>query len=57
MEMNIDGTGWKSERRTQSSYGKYDPQIQIIRKRIHYVWHEDHGPREPIWVAEEIVVE
>jgi hypothetical protein len=55
--VNKDGTGWKSEKRTKSSYGKYDPQFQIIGKRIYYAWHEDHGPIESIWVAEEIVVE
>jgi hypothetical protein len=55
--VNKDGTGWKSERRTKSPYGKYDPQFQIVGNKIYYVWHEDHGPVEPIWVAEEIVVE
>ena len=35
----------------------YQPQFQVSGNRIYYVWHEDHGPIEPIWVAEEIVVE
>jgi len=54
-EMNIDGRGWKAEKRTKSPYGKYDPQLQIHGSRIYYVWHEDHGPIEPIWVAEEMI--
>ena len=53
--VNKDGTGWKSEKRTKSPYGKYDPQFQIVGNRIYYVWHEDHGPKEPIWVAEEMI--
>jgi hypothetical protein len=50
-----DGTEWKSEKRTRSPYGKYDPQFQIAGDIdiIYYVWHEDHGPTEPIWVAVE----
>jgi hypothetical protein len=51
--VNKDGTGWKSEKRTTSPYGKYDPQFQIVRDRVYYVWHENHGPTEPIWVAVE----
>ena len=48
-------TGWKAEKRTSSPYGKYDPQFQIVGSRIYYVWHEDHGPTEPIWAAEEVI--
>jgi len=25
--------------------------MQILGNRIYYVWHEDHGAKEPIWVA------
>jgi len=46
-----DGTEWKAQKRTKSPYGKYDPQLQVVRNKIYYVWHEDHGPTEPIWVA------
>jgi hypothetical protein len=48
-----DGTGWESKKRTKSPFGKYDPQFQIVGGRVYYVWHEDHGPTEPIWVAME----
>ena len=46
-----DGTEWKAQKRTKSPYGKYDPQLQVVRNKIYYVWHEDHGPTEPIWLA------
>jgi hypothetical protein len=42
-----------AEKRTTSHYGKYDPQLQVIWDRIYYVWHEDHGTTEPIWIAAE----
>jgi hypothetical protein len=31
----------------------YQPQFQVSENKIFYVWHEDHGPTEPIWVAVE----
>jgi hypothetical protein len=31
----------------------YQPQFQVLGNKIYYVWHEDHGPTEPIWVAVE----
>ena len=52
--MKVDETGWQGEKRTRSQYGKYDSQFQIVGNRVQYVWHEDHGPAEPIWVAVEI---
>jgi len=29
-QANKDSGGWKSKKRTKSSYGKYDPRFQII---------------------------
>jgi hypothetical protein len=29
----------------------YQPQFQVSGTKIYYVWREDHGPTEPIWVA------
>jgi hypothetical protein len=57
MEMNIDGTGWKEVQRTNTPFDKQFPQLQvvgdqIVGNKIYYVWHEDHGVTEPIWVAE-----
>lgn len=51
--MNKDGMGWKGKKRTRSPYGKYDPQFRIVGNKIYYVWHKDHGPKEPILVVAE----
>jgi hypothetical protein len=53
--MTCDGTGWQAVKRTNSPYDKHNPQLYLGGRKIYYAWHEDHGPIEPIWVAEEIV--
>ena len=50
------GGEWRAEKRTDSPYGKYDPQFQIVGNRVYYVGHEDHGPTEPIWIAMETLM-
>ena len=56
MEMNIDGTGWKEVQRTSTPFDKQFPQLQVAGGKVYYVWHEDHGRAEPIWVAHEMAV-
>ena len=34
----------------------YQSQFQVSGNKIYYVWHEDHGQTEPIWIAEEELV-
>lgn len=31
----------------------YQPQFQVLGNKIYYVWHKDHGPKEPILVVAE----
>jgi hypothetical protein len=35
----------------------YQPQFHMAGNGIYYVWHEDHGPTEPIWSAIETLSE
>jgi len=35
----------------------YQPQFQVSGNKIYYVWHEDPGPTEPIWIAIETLKE
>ena len=30
---------------------EHQPHFHVSGDKIYYVWHEDHGPTEPIWVA------
>jgi len=39
----------------QTSSTGYQPQFRFHEKKLYFVWHEDHGPTEPIWVAIEIL--
>jgi hypothetical protein len=52
-EMNTDGRGWNVEKRTAGQFDKVFPQLQVVGNKICYLWHEDHGPTEPIWMAVE----
>ena len=36
-EMNIDGTGWKAEKRTSGRFDKVFPQLQVVGNKIYYV--------------------
>jgi len=36
-EMNIDGTGWKAEKRTSGPSDKTFPQLQVVGNKIYYV--------------------
>lgn len=50
-EMNTDGTGWITAKRTASAYDKYRPQHQVVDSRVRYVWYEYDGYYQ-IWTAE-----
>jgi len=52
MEMNIDGTGWKEVQRTNTSFDKQFPQLQVFGSRIYYAWNESDGAHRQIWMAE-----
>ncbi len=56
-EMNIDGTGWKAEKRTSRSYNyDYDkvfPQLQVVGSKIYYVRQQpDATKNRQIWTME-----
>jgi len=52
MEMNIDGTGWKEVQRTNTSFDKQFPQLQVVDNKIYYAWNESDGKYRQIWTAE-----
>ncbi len=54
-EMNIDGTGWSSTKRTTSNYYKHCPQLVLdsSNNKLYYVWQElDASFNYQIWTAE-----
>jgi hypothetical protein len=52
-EMNIDGAGWKAERRTSGQFDKVFPQLQVMGKKIYYVRQEpDAAKNRQIWTME-----
>ncbi len=51
--MNIDGTGWKAEKRTSGQYDKVFPQLQVLGKKIYYVRQQpDATKNRQIWTME-----
>jgi hypothetical protein len=52
MEMNIDGTGWKEVRRTDTPFDKQFPQLQVFEYKTYYTWNESDGRYRQIWTAE-----
>jgi hypothetical protein len=52
-EMNADGTGWKSEKRTSGQFDKVFPQLQVVRNKIYYVRQQpDAMKNRQIWTME-----
>jgi len=51
-EMNVDGTGWKAVQRTNTSFDKQFPQLQVDSAKIYYTWNETDGKYRQIWTAE-----
>jgi len=52
-EMNIDGTGWKAEKRTSGQYDKVFPQLQVVGNKIYYVRQQPDGTKNrQIWTME-----
>ena len=52
-EMNVDGTGWKAEKRTSGQYDKVFPQLQVVGNKIYYVRQQpDATKNRQIWTME-----
>jgi hypothetical protein len=52
-EMNINGTGWKAEKRTSGQFDKVFPQLYVGGNKIYYVWQQlDVTKNRQIWTAE-----
>jgi hypothetical protein len=52
-EMNIDGTGWKAEKRTSGQFDKVFPQLHVAGNKIYTVWQQpDATKNRQIWTAE-----
>lgn len=52
-EMNADGTGWKSEKRTSGQFDKVFPQLQVVGNKIYYVRQQpDATKNRQIWTME-----
>ena len=52
-EMNIDGTGWKAEKRTSGQFDKVFPQLQVVGNKIYYVRQQpDETKNRQIWTME-----
>jgi len=52
-EMNVDGTGWKAEKRTSGQYDKVFPQLQVANDKIYYVRQQpDLTKNRQIWTME-----
>jgi hypothetical protein len=52
-EMNIDGTGWKAEKRTSGPFDKVFPQLHVAGSKIYYIWQQaDATKNRQIWTAE-----
>jgi hypothetical protein len=50
-EMNVDGNGWQTTKRTASPLDKYTPQLQLHGEKIYYVWEESDGKYRQLWTA------
>lgn len=51
--MNVDGTGWKAEKRTSGPFDKVFPQLQVAGNRIYYVRQQpDTAKNRQIWTME-----
>jgi hypothetical protein len=52
-EMNMDGTGWKAEKRTSGQFDKVFPQLHIAGNKIYYVRQQpDATKNRQIWTME-----
>ncbi len=52
-EMNVDGTGWKAEKRTSGPFDKVFPQLQVARNKVYYVRQQpDEMKNRQIWTME-----
>src|SRR5512136_2454141 len=52
-EMDIDGTGWKAERRTSGQFDKVFPQLQVVGRKIHYVRQQPNAAKNrQIWTMQ-----
>jgi hypothetical protein len=52
-EMNMDGTGWKAERRTSGQFDKVFPQLHVTENKIYYVRQQpDATKNRQIWTME-----
>ncbi|MBS3918326.1 MAG: hypothetical protein KG012_05515 [Deltaproteobacteria bacterium] len=52
-EMNTDGTGWRSEKRTSGQFDKVFPQLQVANDKIYYVRQQpDLTINRQIWTME-----
>jgi len=52
-EMNIEGTGWKAEKRTSGRFDKVFPQLQVVGNKIYYVRQQpDVTKNRQIWTME-----
>ena len=52
-EMNMDGTGWKAEKRTSGQFDKVFPQLHITGNKIYYVRQQpDATKNRQIWTME-----
>jgi len=52
-EMSLEGTGWKSEKRTKGKYDKTFPQFQVVGNKIYYVCQQpDESKNRQIWTME-----
>ncbi len=52
-QMNIDGTGWKAEKKTSGQFDKVFPQLQVVGEYIYYVRQQpDETKNRQIWTME-----
>ena len=52
-EMNVDGMGWKAEKRTSGPSDKTFPQLQVVVNKIYYVHQQpDSMKNRQIWTME-----
>ncbi len=52
-EMNIDGRGWKAEKRSSGQYDKTFPQLEVVGSKIYYVRQQpDAMKNRQIWTME-----
>lgn len=52
-EMNIDGKGWRAEKRTSGQYDKVFPQLQVVENKIYFVHQQpDASENRQIWAME-----